>query len=1068
MKKFRIIFSILIILSTFTVNIIQASPTDTPRTIYISSVEDLHKLSRDCSYDRYSHNLTVMLNGDIDLNNEPFIPIPIFAGIFDGKGYTIKGLSIEVEGSNQGFFRYLEEGATVKNLKVEGTIMPLGEQGSIGGLIGHNQGIVENCEFNGYVNGKEIVGGLVGWNGNTAIILSSSAQGMVYGRRKVGGIAGYNAGTILHSTNNLSVNTTVEDEFEFPELDLNELGIDKLTSLSPDITDIGGIAGVNTGIIKNSRNHGDIGYSQVGYNVGGIAGRQTGYITSCENYGTVKGRKEVSGIVGQMEPHIDIIIPPSKLKDLHRELNVLHGAMNNMISHTRHTSSEMGRQLSKIQENIDAGKSHANKLILMTEDLIDKVDVTGVDILDRIKPIAEKIESVMNALGSSISSLEISMKHIREVFEELSEYDLDREELSKWMDETIKRLKSIQEKIEDSSSSVRQALEMLLNGQVEGVSELLNSALKNLDLAIGELLDETDLKRLEEVIAELLSLIDDDAEDDIGNILQEILEQIKAQGNTLNQLREIYRDIENLFNYLIELPSLDFETIDDNYQKVREGLFDAIGDMSTSLSDFMEILSIQGKVMIDDMETISDQLFLVMDLTFSLIGDLLDSQVSIDNIYRDVSREQIDKTTEGKVSHCKNFGLIEGDINVGGIAGAMAIEFKSDPEDDLNFMKNISANAIFQTSAIIQKCENSGPIIGKKNNVGGIVGSMDLGYILDAVATDLVESTDGGYVGGIAGRSYGPIVSSYAKSTLNGENNIGGITGYGREIMDCYTLVKIERFKACVGAIAGDIDIDGIVEGNYFISDTLSGIDGISYMDRAEPIDYEKLILEVDLPQIFKEFKFTFMAEDEVISTRSYNYGDPISKVVVPEIPKKEGYHGEWDEFGDTHITFDTLIKANYIPNLTVLETQEKRDDKLPIVLVEGEFTHEDFLTLTYDDAKDLPNLERETLLEQLTISVSSHEDRDYIVRYLPPRDGGKLRIYTVVDETWNRVESHMDGEYLVFKASGSNITFAVYCVENFYKKYMPLMGIGLLIITIVAVSLGIRGHISKSKISAK
>ena len=40
----------------------------------------------------------------------------------------------------------------------------------------------------------------------------------------------------------------------------------------------------------------------MGYNVGGIAGTQTGYLYKCENFAQVYGRKEVGGIVGQMEP----------------------------------------------------------------------------------------------------------------------------------------------------------------------------------------------------------------------------------------------------------------------------------------------------------------------------------------------------------------------------------------------------------------------------------------------------------------------------------------------------------------------------------------------------------------------------------------------------------------------------------------------------------------------------------------------------------------------------------------------------------------------------------------------
>ena len=120
--------------------------------------------------------------------------------------------------------------------------------------MGYNRGTIENCEFSGYIRGRDIVGGLVGWNGKTGIIKDSGAKGAIYGKRKIGGIAGYNMGTIIGCSNEFSVNTTVEEyKPDFGNFDLENFDIAELSKLSPDITDIGGIAGVNTGIIKTHR-----------------------------------------------------------------------------------------------------------------------------------------------------------------------------------------------------------------------------------------------------------------------------------------------------------------------------------------------------------------------------------------------------------------------------------------------------------------------------------------------------------------------------------------------------------------------------------------------------------------------------------------------------------------------------------------------------------------------------------------------------------------------------------------------------------------------------------------------
>ncbi len=48
-----------------------------------------------------------------------------------------------------------------------------------------------------------------------------------------------------------------------------------------------------------------------------------------------------------------------------------------------------------------------------------------------------------------------------------------------------------------------------------------------------------------------------------------------------------------------------------------------------------------------------------------------------------MSDTDIHSGTDGKIEGCTNMGKIEADINVGGIAGAMAIEYDLDPEDDI-------------------------------------------------------------------------------------------------------------------------------------------------------------------------------------------------------------------------------------------------------------------------------------------------------------------------------------------------------------------------------------------------
>lgn len=115
---------------------------------------------------------TVTLTNNIDLNNKDWTPIGNsdngFNGIFDGGGYTISGLYINVFDSYssatkgrlyQGLFGCVEDG-TVQNLIVTGSVTVKNEKTAnvsyIGGIVGYNDGgIVQNCGFYGIVSAKK-------------------------------------------------------------------------------------------------------------------------------------------------------------------------------------------------------------------------------------------------------------------------------------------------------------------------------------------------------------------------------------------------------------------------------------------------------------------------------------------------------------------------------------------------------------------------------------------------------------------------------------------------------------------------------------------------------------------------------------------------------------------------------------------------------------------------------------------------------------------------------------------------------------------------------------------------
>ena len=152
-------------------------------TVTIKTAEDLAELSRNCTLDTWSQGKTVILENDLDLHGIDFTPIPTFSGTFQGNGHTISGLTLTGSGNVRGLFRYIQNGATVQDLTVMGTIHPNGHQDELGLLAGSNAGRLLNCIASGTVMGDNRIGGLVGVNetgGELVVNLSRLYDHCVY------------------------------------------------------------------------------------------------------------------------------------------------------------------------------------------------------------------------------------------------------------------------------------------------------------------------------------------------------------------------------------------------------------------------------------------------------------------------------------------------------------------------------------------------------------------------------------------------------------------------------------------------------------------------------------------------------------------------------------------------------------------------------------------------------------------------------------------------------------------------------------------------------------------------
>ena len=159
-------------------------------------------------------DINITLDKNIDLTGKDWTPIGTnyekrYKGTFDGRGHTIKGLTVTTNDQFVGLFGYLDKAGTVKNVVMEGIQITSNHvlmSGNTVGVVGYSWGTIENCSVSGSVSGTNCVGGVVG-SQKAGSIIGCSSSAIVKGTRYVGGVAGEKWGTMTacYATGNVTL-----------------------------------------------------------------------------------------------------------------------------------------------------------------------------------------------------------------------------------------------------------------------------------------------------------------------------------------------------------------------------------------------------------------------------------------------------------------------------------------------------------------------------------------------------------------------------------------------------------------------------------------------------------------------------------------------------------------------------------------------------------------------------------------------------------------------------------------------------------------------------------------------
>lgn len=942
--------------------------------ISIRTKEELAEFSRNCISESYSKGKLFVLEADVNLQGTDFKPAAVFAGTFDGQGHGIIGLSIRESGSNLGLFRYIQEGAQVKNLKVQGTVLPEGSRKNIGGIAGTNRGRIENCTFLGEVTAQETLGGIAGYNEETGVISGCENQAALTGNLKTGGIAGLNEGLVENCINRGEVNATdrgVTNESSGP-LTLGNIDLEENIRVEK-VNDGGGIAGLSSGAIRKCVNYGKVGYAHVGYNLGGIAGRQDGLIDGCTNYGLIQGRKDVGGIVGQFEPFVTVAYEEDMFQSLENQLDQL---------------SDMGDSLSGLIE--EAGDRASGNL--------DQVD----DQLGKIKDIGRSYKDIYRDDGDQFSEeTDRAIDNILDV--------LDRMDLSITSGRTDSHFKSARSCIR-RIVTLRDELRKGYEGDIRDFQ------------ALKQWLADR-YRKLEEMVS-------------LGETLKEDLLYLALNlpADLAEGIETFDEDFDELHAESVNLT----DAIRSNRDQVKEDLDSMDGEMTTQmdvLSDDMDALSDDLKDSKNRIRAQKNQIEDQIDQMRNTISDGIDRAREEKDLYEDVSDLESGNLEEGTVNGCSNQGTVSADYQAGGIAGIIGMETGLDPEQDLDVEEERTLNMTRNIKAIVFACRNQGSVTVKNDYTGGIVGKANSGALIRNQNYGDIMAQDGNYAGGITGSSAYVLRGNYNMCTVGGNDYVGGIAGWGTDILNNYSMVSLAGEEGeWKGSIAGSTDEEGVIQGNFYVEQGLGAIDGITYEGQAEGLSYEDFCGLEQMPGEFGLLTVTFMVEDRVIKTITCSYGSAVPEGEIPMVPQKDGYYYQWEEKDLSCITGNEKVHAIYKAWNTTIASSE---DKMPALLAEANFYPGTKLILE-EEVKAETAEDRAGLLESLgetTVPEGFRIAGKYRYSIIQPEGASlpeEITVHVLAGERAGSAQagfleqgeiriadSRRDGDYLVFAMSG-------------------------------------------------
>ena len=564
----------------------------------------------------------------------------------------------------------------------------------------------------------------------------------------------------------------------------------------------------------------------------------------------------------------------------------------------------------------------------------------------------------------------------------------------------------------------------------------------------------------------------DEMADDVRSDTQASMNSLS---DAADNLKSVGSETKSIMSNLAGRDNIQFPQFSSEYKAHTTSLANNLQGVNDNFGLLNSEANNATGVLVDDLQRLFDQMNVIMLLYTDAIDGVLEMDYTTS--YEDVSFSEAEATMDATIDSCSNYGKVEGDINSAGVAGTMAIEYEFDLEGDVTGITDSKLNTSYITKCVLRDNKNYGEIVGEKSYVGGICGMQEMGIILNGGNYGNITSSSGEYVGGVVGSSLSYVVSSFSRGILKGSSYIGGIAGEGMHVRNSFSLVDIQDADNLYGAICGHENEDGEVRGNYFVSDSLAGIDKISYTQKAEPVSYDDAVSgslfaedEKPVPYEFNYLYVTFILDDEdadgkqTISKTRKKYGESLTESEYPEIPEKDGFYVVWDVESIESVNKDTLVTATYTRFLTTLS-----DESVPTadgihqsdILVDGVFRDGDKLEVAKTEEITVENASRElvqksTAFTTYNIHIPDDGSTEHAIRFKPLADFMQLAddytVMQVVDGHEVVLEkSGTMGDYDIYNVTGNDVTIEIK-YEGILKNSYFYVAIAVVIVLVLLI----------------